>query len=85
MGDKLLLLKTPGDPIKERINTIKDNYFGPNGFEYIDIELTNIIEYLSNSEVPEEDMLFYQRAIVKLIEGRFWIEQLSPSTEPQDV
>ena len=80
-ADKLLLLKNDDDPIKARIDTIRDHYHSPKGIEYIDTELINIINFLVDYQGSEDDTLALDQAIVRLKEARDWIERTFPTIE----
>ena len=80
-GVNLLLLKNSEDPIKARIDTIRDHYHSPKGVEYVDSELVNIINFLVDHQGNEDDTLALEQAIVKLTEARDWIEKTFPTIE----
>lgn len=81
MENNLLLLKNSDDPIKARIDTIRDHYHSPKGIEYIDTELINIINFLVDYQGSEDDTLALDQAIVRLKEARDWIERTFPTIE----
>ena len=81
MENNLLLLKNSDDPIKARIDTIRDHYYSPKGIEYIDTELINIINFLVDYQGSEDDTLALDQAIVRLKEARDWIERTFPTIE----
>ena len=85
MENNLLLLKNSEDPIKARIDTIRDHYHSPKGIEYIDTELLNIINFLVECDVAEEDIFYFQQVIIKLSEARDWIERTFPNTDSPSV